>query len=47
LSQLKNDVDYYNERNPGEMPIRMLWDFADDLADLEQPTDYVPPEGCD
>ncbi len=40
--QLRNDVDYYNGRNPNAKPIRMLWDFTDDLADMDQPTDYDP-----
>ena len=42
--QLKNDVDHYNERNSSEKPIRMLWDFTDDLADLDQSTDYNPSD---
>lgn len=38
--QLKVDVDYYNEfRNTNE-PIPMLFDFTDDLLELEQPTEY-------
>src|SRR5262249_31181981 len=40
--QLKNDIDYYNERTPEEKPVPELWDFTDDLADAEQPTEYQP-----
>ncbi len=33
--QLKKDVDSYNENFNKSVPIRLLWDFTDDLADLE------------
>ena len=33
--QLKNDVDSYNENYNKSIPIKLLWDFTDDLADLE------------
>ena len=37
---LKTDVDSYNDNgNPGN-PIPMLFDFTDDLAESEQPTEY-------
>jgi hypothetical protein len=33
--QLKNDVDSYNQNlNPGD-PIQMIFDFRDDLAEIE------------
>ena len=35
--QLNNDVSHYNERCPKEEPIKMLWDFTDDVADRDQP----------
>ena len=41
--QLKNDIDYYNEKSATEKPIPQLWDFTNDLADAEQPTEYSPP----
>ena len=33
--QLKTDVDSYNENFNKSVPIKLLWDFTDDLADLE------------
>lgn len=33
--QLKQDVDSYNENYNKSVPIKLLWDFTDDLADLE------------
>ena len=33
--QLKTDVDSYNDRNPYEAPIQMVFDFSMDLAELE------------
>lgn len=44
LHQLKTDVDHYNDRNPEQSPILMLWDFTGDLDEKDQPTEYsVPP----
>jgi hypothetical protein len=42
--QLKNDVEFYNARKPPKEPIRMLWDFTDDLAERDMPTDYDPSD---
>jgi actin-related protein len=39
--QLKNDVDYYTEKTPDEKPIKMAWDFTDDMDDLDQPKEYT------
>jgi len=33
--QLKQDVDSYNENYNNSIPIKLLWDFTEDLADLE------------
>ncbi len=33
--QLKQDVDSYNENYNKSVPIKLLWDFTEDLADLE------------
>jgi hypothetical protein len=45
--QLKTDVDSYNENwNPGN-PIQMSWDFEDDLAEIDLPTDYPESSGDD
>lgn len=33
--QLKTDLDSYNENFNNSVPIKLLWDFTDDLADLE------------
>jgi hypothetical protein len=39
--QLKNDVDHYNDICPGKAPIKTLWNFTDDMDDLDQPTEYT------
>jgi len=33
--QLKNDVDSYNENRKPVSPMQMIFDFTDDLAELE------------
>jgi len=33
--QLKRDVDFYNQHQPEQAPIQMLFDFAEDLEELE------------
>jgi hypothetical protein len=33
--QLKNDVDSYNENRQPTIPIQMIFDFTDDLTELE------------
>ena len=33
--QLKTDVDSYNENRKPESPIQMVFDFTDDLTELE------------
>jgi len=33
--QLKNDVDSYNENRKPTSPIQMIFDFTDDLTELE------------
>jgi hypothetical protein len=33
--QLKNDVDSYNENRQPASPIQMIFDFTDDLTELE------------
>lgn len=39
--QLKTDVDSYNDNNKHGAEIQMVFDFSDDLAELEQPTEYA------
>jgi hypothetical protein len=34
-AQLKTDVDHYNEAHSDEQPIQMVFDFRDDLAEIE------------
>lgn len=34
-SQLKRDVDYYNDAHPDKQPIQLLLDFTDDVAEGE------------
>jgi hypothetical protein len=50
--QLKVDVDSFNENRSQERPIRMVWDFTNDLAERElairaqpSPTESAPPVG--
>jgi hypothetical protein len=38
--QLNNDVEYYNDKRPTEKPIRMLWDFTDDVEEGNMPDEY-------
>jgi hypothetical protein len=39
--QLSNDVRYYNSKHPDEKPIQMCFDFRDDVAEADQPSEYV------
>jgi hypothetical protein len=43
--QLKNDADHFNDERPKEKPIVLLFDFTDDLIELDQPTTYMPDRG--
>lgn len=38
--QLKTDVDSYNDNNKYTATIQMIFDFTEDLAELEQPQEY-------
>ena len=38
---LKTDVDSYNDNNEDGAHIQILFDFGEDLAESEQPTEYV------
>jgi len=40
--QLKTDVDSFNDNHRDEKPIQLLLDFADDVAEASQPTEYQP-----
>ncbi len=40
--QLNNDMDYYNGRHPAEPPIMLPFDFTDDVAERNLPTEYAP-----
>lgn len=42
--QLKTDVDSYNDNNNPGPTVEMLWDFTDDLLEMEQSTEYDPSE---
>lgn len=33
--QIKQDVDHFNDENPGERPIQMILDFIEDVAEME------------
>ena len=40
--QLKTDVDSYNDNNTERKLIQMVFDFTEDLVEMEQPTTYRP-----
>jgi hypothetical protein len=44
--QLKNDIDHYNQHNTHGAELFFGFDFSEDLAELEQPTEY-PDEPAD
>lgn len=33
--QVKQDVDHFNDENPTELPIQIVLDFSDDVAEME------------
>ena len=33
--QVKQDVDHFNDENPAELPIQIVLDFTDDVAEME------------
>jgi len=33
--QVKQDVDHFNDENPDELPIQIVLDFTDDVAEME------------
>ncbi len=33
--QIKQDVDHFNDEHPDEVPIQMVIDFTDDIAEME------------
>jgi hypothetical protein len=39
--QLKTGVDSYNENNPHGAYVEMTFDFRDDMAEMDQPAEYV------
>lgn len=41
--QLQNDIDYYNRKNPDRETIQFVFDFTDDVAEGNTPTEYRPP----
>jgi hypothetical protein len=41
--QLKNDGDSFNDNHPSGKKIQLIFNFEDDLAEMEQPTEYQPP----
>ncbi len=40
--QLKHDADYYNGENQEQEPIQLFFDFTEELAEAELPTEYPP-----
>ncbi|MFG1265017.1 hypothetical protein [Xanthobacter aminoxidans] len=33
--QVKQDIDHFNDENPDELPIQIVLDFTDDVAEME------------
>jgi hypothetical protein len=33
--QIKQDVDHFNDQNPGDIAIQMILDFSEDVAEME------------
>ncbi|SMC39177.1 hypothetical protein SAMN05880593_1012 [Rhizobium sp. RU36D] len=38
--QVKQDVDHFNDENPTELPIQIVLDFTDDVAEMEAAARY-------
>lgn len=38
--QIKQDIDHFNDENPDELPIQMVLDFTDDVAEMEAAARY-------
>ncbi len=41
--QLKTDGDSFNDNHPSGKKVQLVFNFEDDMADMEQPTEYIPP----
>jgi len=39
--QLKTDVDSYNDNNRDNARIQMIFNFTEDLEEMEQPIEYA------
>jgi hypothetical protein len=42
--QLKTDANSFNDNHPSGKKIQLVFNFEDDLAEMEQPTEYDPGE---
>jgi hypothetical protein len=40
--QLRTDVDSFNDFHPSGRKIQMIFNFEDDLAEMDEPTEYQP-----
>ena len=40
--QLKTDADSFNENHPSEKQVQIVFNFMEDLEELDQPTEYRP-----
>lgn len=40
--QLKTDLDCYNDLNPDNVPIQLVFDFSEDIEESLQPIEYRP-----
>ena len=41
---LKTDAGSFNDNHPSGKKVQIVFDFEDDLAEMDQPTEYLPPE---
>jgi hypothetical protein len=44
--QIKQDVDHFNDQHAGEVPIQMILDFTDDVAEMEAAAFHYPEDGA-
>jgi hypothetical protein len=41
--QLKTDAESFNDNHPSGKKVQLVFNFEDDLAEMDQPTEYQPP----
>ncbi len=41
--QLKTDADSFNDNHPSGTKVQLVFNFEEDLAEMDEPTEYIPP----